>query len=237
MFHPSVTDHDVTAPEPNPLVEAGGLARGLVGLPLLAVPGHPPRGDGGPVRVLPGYLTGDLSTIAIRKYLALLGYRVDGWGLGVNRGDVARYATEMVDVVRRQAADSGQQVRLVGWSLGGVIAREVAREAPESVRQVVTLGSPVVGGPKYTMAAASYEAAGYDLDEIAATVAARNAEPVGVPVTALYSKGDRIVAWQACLDPHPTSQTTHIEVRGTHSELGFSATVLRLVARALAQPV
>jgi pimeloyl-ACP methyl ester carboxylesterase len=233
MFHPSVAGHDVVPPTPAPVAEAIGVARGMATLPSLALR-RPPRGDGGIVRVLPGYLTGDSATVVMRGTLRALGYRSAGWGLGVNRGNVPVLAGQVAALVGRDAEESGRPVRLVGWSLGGVIAREAARLRPEAVSHVVTLGTPIVGGPVYTAAATSYAADGWDLDEVAATVAARNAEPMPVPVTALFSRDDTVVAWQACLDPNPLSPTRHIEVPGRHAELGFSPRVLRVVAQALA---
>ncbi len=234
MFHHSVSGQDVTAPRARPVGEAAGLLRGAATLPTLAFSGRPPRGDGGTIRVLPGYLCGDRTTVALRGYLRAVGYRPHGWGLGVNKGDVDHYATIMTAAVRADAEADGRAIRIVGWSLGGVIAREVARRAPDAVSHVVTLGSPVVGGPKYTAAASSYRSDGWDLDRIAAVVAQGNTRPMPVPVTAFYSRSDSIVAWQACLDPNPLSPTRHVEVGGKHAELGFSAPVLRLVAQALA---
>jgi len=234
MFHPDVAGRPVVAPTPAPAAEALGVLRGVATLPTLALR-RAPRGDGGTVRVLPGYLTGDASTTVLRAYLRLLGYRPLGWGLGVNRGDVTALADAVAAQVRQDAAASGRPVRIVGWSLGGVIGREVARREPALVSHVITMGSPVVGGPVYTAAAASYRAGGWDLDAIAAAVAERNAAPMPVPVTALYSRADRIVAWQACLDPNPLSPTRHVEVPGTHAELGVSPHVLRLVGQALAE--
>ena len=235
MLHHSVAGHHVSAPSPQPVAEVGGFLRGVVTLPSLAVTSQPPRGDGGMVRVLPGYLSSDVTTVALRGYLRALGYRPHGWGLGVNKGDVEHYATLMTQVARADATRTGRRLRIVGWSLGGVIGREVARRAPEAVSHVITLGSPIVGGPKYTAAAASYESDGWDLERIAAIVAQRNSEPMPVPVTAFYSKADSVVAWQACLDPNPLSPTRHVEVAGKHAELAFSAPVLRLVAQALAE--
>ncbi len=229
-FHPTIDPSTVVVPRVNPWREAVGVARGAATLPTLAVrPSH--RGDGGTVRVLPGYGTNDLSTVALRGFLRNRGYRVSGWGLGTNRGDVEHYARLMVNLCRDDARESGRKVRLVGWSLGGVIARETARRVPDVISQVVTLGSPIVGGAKYTAVAGRYQGEG--LDRIDAIVAARNAQPMPVPVTALYSKADTVVAWQACIDPNPLSPTRHIEVKGTHSELGFSPEVFRLIAKAL----
>jgi pimeloyl-ACP methyl ester carboxylesterase len=124
-------------------------------------------------------------------------------------------------------------VRLIGWSLGGFIAREVARERPAVIERVLTLGSPVVGGPKYTAVGHVYRRRGYDLDAIEAAVAARNRVPITVPVTAIYSRRDAIVSWQACIDeanPH----VEHVEIDATHLGLGFNAAVYRIVAERLA---
>lgn len=235
MFHHSIEAEAVMAPKIRIAGEVGGFLRGVAGLPGLVIPPKPPRGDGGIVRVLPGYLCSDLSTIALRRYLRERGYRAEGWGLGTNKGEFEHFAVAVMDLVRADAEESGRPVRIVGWSWGGVIGREVARRAPEAVSHVITLASPIVGGPKYTFAAANYHADGHQLDEIVQMVARRNSRPMPVPVTAFYSKADSMVAWQACLDPNPMSPTRHIEVSGQHCELGFSTPVLRHVARALSE--
>jgi pimeloyl-ACP methyl ester carboxylesterase len=126
-------------------------------------------------------------------------------------------------------------VRVVGWSLGGVLARETARRRPELVERVVTLGSPVVGGPKYTLAASFYRRQGVDLDALEREIAELDATPIRVPITALYSRSDGVVAWRACIDrvsPH----VEHVEVGGSHAGLGFRAEVYRIVAERLAAP-
>jgi hypothetical protein len=193
-----------------------------------------PRGSGEPVMVLPGFATGDASTFALQAYLRLLGYRVRGWGLGVNLGDVPALVPRVMERVERLAAEAAAPVRLVGWSLGGVLARETARERPDLVRRVVTLGSPVVGGPKYTAVGSVYRARNVDLDLLEAEIEARNAVPIRVPVTAIYSRSDGVVAWQACLDRH-SPDVEHVEVDSTHIGLGFAADVYRIVADRLAR--
>jgi alpha-beta hydrolase superfamily lysophospholipase len=217
------------------LSEALGLAelgRLVVRAPWML---REPRGRDEPVIVLPGFGTGDGSTLSLRIYLRTLGYRVEGWGLGRNHGRVPELIPAVVELSDRIATESGQPVRLVGWSLGGYLAREAARENPAAVARVVTLGAPVIGGPKYTAVAGFYRRLGEDLDAIEAEVAQREEVPIQVPITAIYSRSDGIVAWQACLD-HSNPEVEHVEVATTHLGLGFSPEVYRIIARRLAPP-
>lgn len=193
-----------------------------------------PRGHGEPVLVAPGFGASDASTALLRGYLSRLGYDVSGWGLGRNTGDVAALLPQLIGRVADRAERSGQPVRLVGWSLGGYLAREVARERPDLVHCVVTLGSPVVGGPKYTTVGEIYRRQGIDLDHVERVVDARAEVPIEVPVTAIYSKADRIVAWQACIDER-SPLVEHVEVRSTHLGLGISPEVFEAVAQRLAR--
>jgi pimeloyl-ACP methyl ester carboxylesterase len=192
-----------------------------------------PRGDGGPVLVLPGFGASDGSTALLRAYLGWLGYEARGWGMGVNRGQVPKLVPLVVELLARTHGAAQRRVRLIGWSLGGVLAREAARERPELVERVVTFGTPVVGGPKYTAVAATYRRQGHDLDAIEAAAAARDKVPLRVPVTAIYSRADGVVAWRACIDP-TNRGVEHVEVGGTHVGLGFNPDVYRIVAERLA---
>ena len=186
-----------------------------------------------PVLVFPGFSAGDLSTFVIRRSLQNAGYRVHRWKLGVNRGNVPDLIPKVVSRTEALYQGYGEPVSLVGWSLGGVLAREVARERPDMVRGVVTLGSPVIGGPKYTRAARFYESVlGEDLDAIEQAVEERNQIPISVPLTAIYSKRDAVVKWEACIDRY-NAQCEHIEVDASHLSLGFDPRVLQLVLRAL----
>jgi pimeloyl-ACP methyl ester carboxylesterase len=122
---------------------------------------------------------------------------------------------------------------VVGWSLGGFIAREYAREYPGHVRKVITLGTPVIGGPRYTATARRYRAQGHDLDELEQAVRSRYATPLTVPVTAVYSRRDGVVAWPACIDQW-SPNVSHVEVDSTHVGLIFSPRVLEIVAKEIA---
>ncbi len=194
-----------------------------------------PGGEGDPVIVLPGFGAGDTSTILLRAYLRWLGYDVHGWGLGVNRGDVPTLVRLVLDHVERLARERQRPVALVGWSLGGVLAREASRERPEIVARVITLGTPVIGGPKYTTVGAVYRRRGYDLDAIEADARARDAVPLRRPVTAIFSRSDGVVAWEACIDHH-NEVVEHVEVEATHVGFGLNPDVLRIVANRLAGP-
>jgi len=192
-----------------------------------------PSGRGAPVLVLPGFGAGDGSTLLLRGYLRVLGYAVHGWGLGRNGGDVEALIPQVVERADRIAQREGRPVRLVGWSLGGVLGRETAREQPEVAERVVTMGTPVIGGPKYTLAGESYRKRGVDLDAVERQVEQREAVPIACPITAIYSRNDAVVAWKACIDRF-SPDVEHVEVEATHSGLGFSARVYEIVADRLA---
>jgi len=199
-------------------------------LPALA---NQPRGQGEPVTVLPGFAATDRSTSVLRAYLRYLGYRPEGWGLGKNRGDVPSLIPRVVDVVSKRAEAEGRPVRLIGWSLGGYLAREAARELPHHVEQVITLGSPIVGGPRFTTTAGIYRKRGVDFDEIDSAIREREQTPIRVPITVVYSKSDGVVEWRACID-RKNPNVEHFRVKTTHIGLGIAPEVFSIVAAQLA---
>lgn len=186
--------------------------------------------------VLPGFGADDRSTWPLRYYLQRLGHEVRGWGAGTNGGSVPDLVRKMGELTLALARERGKPIALVGWSLGGYIAREVARDLPSSVEQVVTLGSPVIGGPKYTRVASIVSRQGWDIDEIEQAVEDRKRVPLKVPVTAIYSRRDGVVSWQACIDGEGNELIEHVEVSSTHLGLGFSPDVYRIVAERLGAP-
>ncbi len=203
--------------------------------PLLAAA---KRGDGHPVLVLPGFVTTDLSTTVLRRFLTSLGYDTHAWELGRNLGPRAIGWEGEKLVARLEAVHekTGKNVSLVGWSLGGILARQLSRRRPELVRQVISLGSPFTGDPRATNVWKAYEfMTGQRLKDPDTQAQLRESEDAPpVPATAIYSKGDGIVAWQNCLEPaSPT--TDNIEVYGSHCGLGVNASVLYAVADRLAQ--
>ena len=162
-----------------------------------------PRGDGHGVLVLPGLLASDGSTAVLRKYLRLLGYAVRGWNLGRNLGPTAEMLDELPRALLALAESTGRPVSLIGWSLGGIYARELARQHPGHCRQVITLASPfAMTDPRHSRAHGAYQRHSH-AHATGARVPTREqtARPVGVPSTAVYSRRDGVVAWQDCIEP------------------------------------
>ncbi len=229
---------DVPAPSRTPSVRAGlrELGSGLAATRLVAAAprlARAPRGDGHTVLDLPGWRAPEVSGAPVRAYLRRLGYDARGWGLGTNAGRPERDARRVADLVRRLADESGRPVSLVGWSLGGVIAREVARRHPDVVRRVITYGTPVVGGATFTAVARAYPP---DVRaEAAAAVARLDADsPITVPLTAIYTRRDGVVAWPSCID-RVSPDVEHVEVASTHIGLGLDPDVWAVVADRLAR--
>jgi pimeloyl-ACP methyl ester carboxylesterase len=186
------------------------------------------------VILLPGFGTGPRSMRFMEGFLRGRGHRVRDWGLGVNDGDARRLRSLLAKVVDAAVDQHEEPVVLVGWSLGGYLARELARDHPGGVRRIVTLGSPVVGGPRYTATAQRYRSQGHDLDAIERSIKDRYRTPLQVPVTAVYSKRDGIVAWPACIDRWSPA-VCNLEVSETHLGLVLSPRVFGIVAEAIEQ--
>lgn len=184
-----------------------------------------PRGGGETVWVLPGMGVGDWTTRALRRYLCRHGFDARGWGLGRNPPDAEATLARLLPRLEALVVDTGAPAALVGWSLGGVLARELARLRPDLVRCVVTLGSPVVGGLRHTAIAGFYRLQGWNIAEIDHLVAASNRTPIRVPVTAIWSRRDGIVAWQACVDDF-TPTIENLEATSCHWALGLDPEVL-----------
>jgi pimeloyl-ACP methyl ester carboxylesterase len=214
------------------LLEVGlGLATGRL-MRLL------PRGDGHPVMVLPGFMAGDRSTFHLRDVLKERGHAAVGWELGQNRGGITRLRAQLLERAGVLYRESGRKVSLVGWSLGGVLARDLALSAPHHIRQVITLGSPFNGDISANNVRRLYEAmAGEKLRTgPLPAAAARLADDLGLPATAIYSRTDGVVNWRTCV-LHPNHHAENIEILGaSHMALGFNPASVWAVADRLAQP-
>jgi pimeloyl-ACP methyl ester carboxylesterase len=215
---------------PRAMLELGSFAA------LRPLLGMLPRGDGHPVLVLPGFLASDGSTRPMRGLLDSLGYDVHGWGMGRNlRIDSAR-DREMNDVLARIADRAGRKVSLVGWSLGGVFAREMAKVQPDNVRLVISLGSPITNDIDQTNATALFQAINGEEPEPMRDGRYRDlAKAPPVPTTSILTRTDGVVAWQASVQS-PEANTENIEVLASHCGLGVNPAVMVAIADRLAQP-
>ncbi len=194
-----------------------------------------PRGDGHAVLVFPGLSASDASTVPLRRYLDSLGYATDGWNQGFNFGPRAGVLERAQRDIRQACDASGGKVSLIGWSLGGVYARELAKTMPDHVRCVQTLGTPFAGHPKSTNAWRIYElTSGRDIDREHAQFDLPTAPPV--PTSSIYSRSDGIVAWQGSIQRHDHPEVENIEVVASHIGIGLNPSAWYAVADRLAQP-
>lgn len=211
-------------------------------LPLLATA---PQGDGHPVLLLPGFMGSEASLIGLELFLRNRGYAVQTWGLGRNVGFQPKHAAALEQKIRHLHHETGRKVSLVGWSLGGVFALYGAHQAPECVRNVVTLGSPVTVDPEGSasppLVKAMYRLIAHPMGPAAHTMQPRakklrERQQLTMPLSCLYSISDGVVPPQeATIDGDP-ARHENIRVPGSHVGLGFNAVVLWIVADRLAQP-
>jgi pimeloyl-ACP methyl ester carboxylesterase len=191
-------------------------------------------GDGHPVLIIPGMLASDRSSTLLRRFLTVCGYRAQGWQLGHNLGPRHAVMQQLQQALARRHAESGRRVSLIGWSLGGIFAREIARKAPQHVRQVITLGSPLYGDPESSTNAwkvYSRLARRHFTDQYA-----RGDMAPPVPTTSIYTRSDGVVGWGCCVE-HPGPRRENIELgNASHIGLGVNPVVWHALADRLAQP-
>jgi len=192
-----------------------------------------PAGDGHPVLVLPGLGAGDLTTLPLRRFLRERGYTPYPWGLGLNLGPRRGVLEACVERARALQHRHGRPLSLLGWSLGGVYARELAKEMPAATRCVITLGTPFTGHPRATNAWRFYElVSGHAAHDPATMERVRRAPPV--PTTSIYSRSDGIVAWQ-CSVNEAEPQVENIEIHASHVGMGVNPFALYAIGDRLAQ--
>ena len=202
----------------------------LAGWPWLR---RAPKGDGHPVLVFPGLIAGDASTWFLRRFLSSCGYTAYPWELGINVGPKDGIVRGMTERVREIASKHKAKVSLVGWSLGGAMARALAVAMPEKVRSVITLGSPINGHPRATNAWRIFElASGFDADDPRLRAVMSRHPPV--PMTSILSRSDGVVNWRISMVPR-TERSENIEVPASHFGLGVNPAVLWAIADRLAQ--
>ncbi|MDE2435423.1 MAG: alpha/beta fold hydrolase [Sphingomonadales bacterium] len=197
-----------------------------------------PHGDRHPVLVLPGFLASDTSTLPLRRLLKDLGYDAYGWGLGRNvRVDLERvHAMEhlLLDIYNT----TGRKVSIVGWSLGGVFARELAKLQPDAVRQVISLGSPIHDDRRHTNASRLFEFLnGKEPEPVRKGHFTGLHQAPPVPTTSILTKTDGVVHWRGSVQ-HPQPENAlveNIEVHASHCGLGVNPSVMVAIADRLAQ--
>ena len=196
-------------------------------------------GDGHPVIVYPGLGTGSMNTSQLRLFLNRSGFEASDWGGGVNIGHEGEFDQWLCGLVEQmeatRAQHGGRKVSLVGWSLGGIFAREIARRAPGAVRSVITLATPfgALGGANH--AGTIYKMLKGDSGMISPELEARLKLSPPVPTTSVYSKSDGIVCWQGCIEKQ-SNRAESVEVEASHLGMVNHPGVQRIVAERLAQP-
>jgi pimeloyl-ACP methyl ester carboxylesterase len=218
------------------LAEARGILEFNASLLLSPLLMRAPRGDGHPVLALPGFLASDLSMVPLRRYLGELGYDTHAWRMGRNTGGINRMRGALLDRLKEIHAASGRKVSIVGWSLGGVCARDLALRAPEMVRYVVALASPFASDVRATNATWLYEALSGEAVGGDPQYLAEIAGDLPVPTSSIYSRADGVVNWHTCR-VRPSDTAENIEVRlASHVGIGVNPAALWAIADRLAQP-
>lgn len=190
-----------------------------------------PRGDGSPLIVVPGYGADDRAMAPLRHFLTRTGHDARPSGLGRITDDVDGQRVRFGEIVHDVHRETGTTVNLVGWSLGGILCREAARDLPDAVDRIATFGTPVEGGPSYTSMAQRYS--DEHLQMVRDYIEIRNLTPLTTPVTAIWSRRDGIVAPEACIDRRSPA-VEHVEVSSTHLGMGLDPDVWAVIADRLA---
>ncbi|MBI2571849.1 MAG: alpha/beta fold hydrolase [Candidatus Schekmanbacteria bacterium] len=233
-----MTDRPQTLPAPgltNVLLESRVFGETFATVLVSALLTRSRASDGHTVLVLPGFAATDIATWPLRRALNALGYRALGWGLGRNVGLPAECRDRLLDRIRRHRRETGMPVSLLGWSLGGVFARELARHVPSDVRLVVTMGTPVSGDPRANNMQAIYDRlSGRRPGEVDWNAYERRRLPPPVPVTSIFSKTDGILAWQCSLEDC-SPRTENVAIVSSHLGLPNNPLTLLVVADRLGQ--
>lgn len=199
-----------------------------------------PRGDKHAVVIFPGLATNEFVTRPLHSFCARMGYRSVDWGLGFNlgpEGEVESWLDSLAEKIQERTSQHRQPISLVGWSLGGIYAREVAKRLNSRVRQVITIGTPFSGAAEHTNVGLVYRLLNGKKAPADAKLLdmLRTAPPV--PTSSIYSRTDGVVAWRACLNKNRSGRSESIEIEGSHCGMPWNPAVLRVVANRLAQPL
>lgn len=234
---------ELSAKPPSLAYAIAELPRALFEFATL-IPGHfllknAPRGDGHPVITLPGYRSDDSAMLAMRRYLERWGYPAYPWGLGTNLGvgyQRVDYEKRMISRLESVVEKHGEPASLIGWSLGGVIAREVTKQRPELVRQIVTLGSPLAGSPEATTVfrILRHTSAEEITNEVMDVMNEVSTPLPDVRCICIYSDSDGIVSPEIARDL-VSPNVENIRVSSSHFGMGVNPVILFIIADRLAQ--
>jgi len=196
-------------------------------------------GDGHPVIIFPGLASDGRAVAPLRAHCRALGYNAMDWGRGWNtgpQGPIDEWLGTLAGDLKTLLAADPRPPTLIGWSLGGIYARELAKMKRLCVRQVITIGTPFTGQPDQSHAAWMYRLLSGAAPPRESGLLQRLRTPPGVPTTSIYSRNDGIVAWQSCRHDSEHASVQDIEVAGSHLGMGWNKQVMAVVADRLAQP-
>jgi pimeloyl-ACP methyl ester carboxylesterase len=205
----------------------------------MAPPISSPSGDGHPVVVFPGLASDQRATRPLIEFCRTLGYATHDWGRGFNagpQGEVDVWLDQLADDIGEIAHVHDQSISLVGWSLGGIYAREVAKRIRSKVRQVITIGTPIAATSEQSNVTWLYRLLSQQPAVLDPHLQAALGVAPDVPTTSIYSRSDGIVAWQGCMQHGNRADVENIEVDGSHCGLGWNTNVLAVLADRLRQP-
>ena len=195
-------------------------------------------GDGHPVVLFPGLGADGKSLRPLRNHCNDLGYRAMDWGRGYNtgpQGDVDAWLAGLATDIDGLIGSSGESATFIGWSLGGMYARELAKLLAGRVRQVITIGTPFNADADHTNVGWIYRLLSGSANRIDPALSRRLRTAPPVPTTSIYSRSDGVVAWQTCRHDKPGRQVQDVEIKGSHLGMGWNSSVLNIVADRLAQ--
>lgn len=196
-------------------------------------------GDGHPVIIFPGMGTGSLAVAPLRRYCKALGYEALDWGRGFNRGpqgDIEAWLADLKDHTASLLRGFKQSATFIGWSLGGIYARELSKTMGRRVRQVITIGTPFNARADHTNVGWMFRLLSGSTPPFDARLSRRLRSAPAVPTTSIYSRSDGVVAWQTCRHEAESTRVQDLEVAGSHVGLGWNRSVLRIVGDRLGQP-
>jgi len=203
---------------------------GLINTPFLK---QKTIGGGRSVLVIPGFGAGDISTVLLRRYLNKQGFKAVGWGMGINQGTSSKIKEGLYNKVKQLRQEAGQKVSVIGWSLGGIFAREIGRKLEDDIHSVLTMGTPFTGNPYGNyLFQLSLILSGKQFGQKEADAFDRRSEPPPVKTIAVHSRYDGVVSWQCSLEKE-SDHTRNIEVISSHFGFPFNPAVFSVIAEAL----